>query len=185
MSHWIGQKHIYYRPEQGFASSMWIGSKFQDSGLTMEVTRIGEAYNWGNNRIVDFEATVVAEPPGRERKSTQDAIDSFRGLPSSAGSGSGATRDVLGQQSDVDVLKIKALAQQQGRRTYTVSQKSFLHVTGSYGLWIGTEFKDSGLTMVVAKIGQAYRWGNEKFVDVEALVKKSDNSATAADGKRS
>jgi len=64
------------------------------------------------------------------------------------------------------------------RRIYTVSEKSFLHATGSYGMWVGAEFEDSGLTMVVTKIGHAYRWGNKKSIDTEALVKESIDGTT-------
>lgn len=124
-----------------------------------------------------FEAVVVAEPStGRKRKSAQTATDST--ADTNTCTGSDLDRVVKSRYPDSDALEISSLLALKDIRIYNVSEKSFLHSTSAHGFWIGTEFDDSGLAMVVTKVGQVYRWGNKKLIDVEAMVRRPENVTT-------
>lgn len=160
----LGQKRIYSQPEESFAASMWIGTTFQDAGLTMQVSRVGTPYRWGNCRLIDFEAIVIAEPHVRRRTRNDSEVVGIR-TPQEQTAG-----------TDVDALERNAHAAREGRRVYNMSEKSFLRASLN-GLWVGSEFEDSGLIMVVKNIGRSYRWGKHKVIDVEAVMKQLDDQS--------
>jgi len=50
------------------------------------------------------------------------------------------------------------------KRIYTVSEKNFLLHTG---MWVGSILNDHGKIMKIAAIGQVYRVGKERLIDLE------------------
>ncbi len=53
-------------------------------------------------------------------------------------------------------------------RTYTIPKKNFLLHCGR-GMSVGGEFQDHGRTMRVTAVGQVYRDGRERLINITAV----------------
>jgi len=53
-------------------------------------------------------------------------------------------------------------------RTYTIPEKNFLRHSGQ-GTGIGSIFKDHGRIMQIIAVGQVYRDGRERLIDITAV----------------
>jgi hypothetical protein len=65
-------------------------------------------------------------------------------------------------------------------RTYTIPEKNFLRHSGQ-GTGVGSVFKDHGRIMRITAVGQVYRDGRERLIDItaEEIDKKRDEFAVA------
>jgi hypothetical protein len=55
-----------------------------------------------------------------------------------------------------------------GNKVCTVLEKIFIRQAGR-GMWVGSIFNDHGKTMRITAIGQVYKMGKERLIDLTAI----------------